>query len=225
MAITKSSPDSPTTQSADTPVTPPSKLPVGVKYGDLIRLRSEYTSLKSEHRLLSVCGTARDGVCGHNITIRTDQDSDISWDVGKLRNWVIGGGVTGSLVKYGDVVTIQVTATKYISDLYLSPCGGGAGTSCGTAVTLRPNAVYEENQNLRNWTIDGGTKGDVVNYANAIRLRGMATEHVGHFNLYMSPCGKSVVDHCGVEITLGPENSIADRRADWTVMPGIPPPM
>lgn len=192
-----------------------------LKYGDTIRLQSEYTSLKSEFRLLSTCGNSHNaGPCGYAVTLRTDRDTDFNGDAGKLRNWTIAGKdkLKGTAVCFEDSVTFQGQPTQFPNtDLFLSPCGNG---DCGgIEVTLRTNTEFSESQNTRAWSIGGGSKGSQVLYDTVVKIKSLANNIDRHTGYYMGPClaTKDTQAVCGLRITMHKE-ATSDAMCDWKIL-------
>lgn len=209
-----------------------------VEYGARVRFQSEYTALTSPDRYLSVCKNTDQLVCGWATSLHSGKDSDENGNIGKFRTWIIGAidaSKTGSL-RYGDVITIQGLATgssdpkmgsstvgrKNPTDLYLSGCGESAH---GVPVTLRPDDQYTAGHHEREWAVEGGVTGSLVEYGKVVRLKGMNKFNPGHGDLYIAPSPVAFNDMdaqmCGVGITLRPDNSTENGQADWVIQ--VPP--
>lgn len=125
-------------------------------------------------------------------------------------------------INYGDIVRIR---SKNTTAGYLSPCGVNSVLDCGVAITLRPNEEFnkwEPDSKLRDWVIEGKSKGTPVHAEDTIQLRALATRWNGHTG-YMSPCGWNKNTNCGVNVTLRTDKGFLEHEPgsnlrNWKIM-------
>lgn len=224
----------PTRPSTPPPPPAPSLTPSvpanAIKYGDRIMIKAMATRWAGHDLYLSPCGRLQGG-CGVDVSLRTNADYASYGGVeSKLREWVIlplNNKPSGTPIRYGDIVRIKATASKWQgADGFLSPCGG-AGGGCGINVSLRENSSYMaykgDSSNLRDWRIVGGENGKVILYDDLVEIKGMASGFAGH-DLYLSPCGMSPSpNNCGVNVTLRPDSEFTKHEPNsmlrkWKIM-------
>lgn len=112
-----------------------------LKYGDIVQIKGSPTQWPGTELYLSPCGDA-DKDCGKNAALRPDVDFQQHEPNSNLRNWTVGGGPPGNIIRYNDDVTFTAMATRWPghSGIPLSLCGIRGG--CGTNVTLNPSKQH-----------------------------------------------------------------------------------
>lgn len=134
-----------------------------VRYGDIIRLRTNSTLDNEQNLYLSPCGTVTSPTCQNQIdvTLRTNA----SFTEGSLlRSWIVHGGANGSIVNYNNILQLGPASSTY-SSRRLSVCV--ANTACVFNAVIQAPGSPADNWNFKRTNMNNTNTNNTSNTSNS----------------------------------------------------------